>query len=1037
MTRVRFILTMVVALALYVLMVLWITSAEAQVTPGATNPMPYLYPPTRTDTSTVLYEMVKSKPALNTAFVDSTFSTQFMRISSDTTLLDDAGRVPIYSQLQAWNADQTKLILSDGTILNSPSYSYYRRELLPGNFRWSPIYPDTAYYSDNSQAIPRFMIYNVRTAASTVAKSFPEYRKLEISKEWEDLDESGRFVVLMGYRHGTPSGHFPCSAGDCNAGTYDNDTIQVRAGLIAGVNNWLPTDGNGQTDSLEVGAAVFGPGLPANTRIIAIDRATKRVTMSQVPSISTPLATVTVTTSEAFMLNVVTGWKSRAVPTYGMTGCTGIADMLVSPRGDYMLLHWGSGGTDTLQCGVVAYDTTGTYAGTVVGSSGHYDVTIDKDGSQWWVGGIINAYYGPQSGAIAKARIPNGYNQWRANPATGIFQLMPYPANDCHVSARGFRSGFAIVSSDDPNGDAENNRKVFSNEITKVYLDSRRKGTGQLHIERLADTRSSEWEVGSPNPCSLRKYWAQPHATVSRDGTRVIWGSSWHSGTNCTAETFVMNISREGANPTFVNQTPNTWRRLAPPRVINADGTGGGAADTNAPYMTFTDWVFAPEYGGGFYWGGGGHSGRRGNDVWFFNTADTTMTQMTVPDSVNLNQYPTNGTVGTPSIRSLLSLGMTGGCNECGGAAPVCADACITLGVAGGPERPWSLYYRPTYQTMSRPLAPGYSRFANPWGRTANGHPQSSHQYDQMAWDSYRRKFKIFGINFITGGSINSDSVTAGASDDWYATRAKGVWVFDPYSKQWPLPAAQDTFPDIDAKEGGGEWDPINMKLVTTGGERFHTAGSVSLFDKPAWVQDVAGAWSHVASPPGDPYGARLNWDRWNQKVISYPRNGNAYYPQEYNAATATWDTLTALPDAGSGLFPPYTDSFSAYSVRDTSLVIWGSTHNWGDGSLMPTWKYSLATHRWKKMNPAGEPANTLGVSGVQPIVYDTINHVILMLRHRGGSNIASGIGDVAATQAENVEVWIYKPSAGDGRIFDPTTPAAPGGGGSCLTPGF
>jgi hypothetical protein len=110
-----------------------------------------------------------------------------------------------------------------------------------------------------------------------------------------------------------------------------------------------------------------------------------------------------------------------------------------------------------------------------------------------------------------------------------------------------------------------------------------------------------------------------------------------------------------------------------------------------------------------------------------------------------------------------------------------------------------------------------------------------------MAWDSYRRKFKIFGINFITGGSINNDSLTAGAGDDWYATRAKGVWVFDPYSKQWPIPAAQDTFPDIDAKEGGGEWDPINMKLVTDGRRAVPHRRKRVAVRQAAWVQDVAG----------------------------------------------------------------------------------------------------------------------------------------------------------------------------------------------------
>ena len=88
-------------------------------------------------------------------------------------------------------------------------------------------------------------------------------------------------------------------------------------------------------------------------------------------------------------------------------------------------------------------------------------------------------------------------------------------------------------------------------------------------------------------------------------------------------------------------------------------------------------------------------------------------------------------------------------------------------------------------------------------------------------------------------------------------------------------------------------------------------------------------------------------------------------------------------------------------------------------------------------MNPTGEPVNTLVVSDIQPLVYDSINNGFLMIRDKGGADLSAGVGDVAATQSENGEIWFYKLSAGDGRIFDPTTPAAPGGGGSCLTPGF
>jgi hypothetical protein len=81
---------------------------------------------------------------------------------------------------------------------------------------------------------------------------------------------------------------------------------------------------------------------------------------------------------------------------------------------------------------------------------------------------------------------------------------------------------------------------AFEKEIVKVYLDSRPEAP---HLERLANHRSDQSQVFADGSCPLASYFAQAHATVSRDGTKVLWGSNWNTvGPNCAAEAYVMDL---------------------------------------------------------------------------------------------------------------------------------------------------------------------------------------------------------------------------------------------------------------------------------------------------------------------------------------------------------------------------------------------------------------------------------------------------------------------------------------------------------------
>ena len=56
--------------------------------------------------------------------------------------------------------------------------------------------------------------------------------------------------------------------------------------------------------------------------------------------------------------------------------------------------------------------------------------------------------------------------------------------------------------------------------------------------------RADQAQIYADGACPLSSYWAQAHATISRDGTKVLWGSNWNTaGANCAAEAYVMDLA--------------------------------------------------------------------------------------------------------------------------------------------------------------------------------------------------------------------------------------------------------------------------------------------------------------------------------------------------------------------------------------------------------------------------------------------------------------------------------------------------------------
>jgi len=120
-----------------------------------------------------------AKPAYLQSIVDPSFGTTIRRI---TDAPDGEFIVPVYSTIQAWNADESLMFLYDGStgshqLLNGTSYEYIRHldDISPDDLEqlfWDFSDPQVLYYLES--ASDDFIQYNVLTQSKTVLVNLDE-----------------------------------------------------------------------------------------------------------------------------------------------------------------------------------------------------------------------------------------------------------------------------------------------------------------------------------------------------------------------------------------------------------------------------------------------------------------------------------------------------------------------------------------------------------------------------------------------------------------------------------------------------------------------------------------------------------------------------------------------------------------------------------------------------------------------------------------------------------------------------------------------
>jgi hypothetical protein len=546
--------------------------------------------PLITDATLVIPDpVIGTKPAIGTQFQETTYGTCFKRVTTGDPLDPEGNRPsPIYSQLQSWNADSSMYITALGNVYTMPNFTFYKQIKTGTFFLWSPVDPKIGYFSNGNEFRKIDVTVGQYGTISTV-RAFTEYPGgLEGGNAQEDLSIDGRYVVLEGYR--TPGG-WDVLQGQFIA-TNGSTTLKWVSDRYPEYSQYVM---NLVLADMPVYSSVGG--LASSAKVVSFNRTTSppTITMDQPFTGTSGTYEFAFGASEAFVYDLVNNTKS---PTYpGWSGynlatpdptdilCSGIDDMLISPSGRYALLHWGSGGNDVPRCNMQAYDpATMNRIGQVSAGRGHYDITVDQNGVEWMVQFAGDSSAGITGDNIAKYKLPNGYDLWKAGDTTAALSLVQWPwmTGGGHITGRAFGKGFVVASADyvDPAAWSNYRREPFTNELVKIYLDSTR---ANPHIERLANHRSDELYVQRTSVnCPLNSYWAQPHATLSRDGTKLAWGSTW--GDSCVAESYIMDLPGSGGGgPTPTPGSPTVTPTSTPTRTPTATAT-----PTRTPTVTAT-----------------------------------------------------------------------------------------------------------------------------------------------------------------------------------------------------------------------------------------------------------------------------------------------------------------------------------------------------------------------------------------------------------------------------------------------------------------
>ncbi len=364
------------------------------------------------------------KPALGASFADPRFNTRVTRIS-DARAAKIGGIFPDYSKRQAWNADESLLLLrtgdGDALLYDGATYQFKKKldDVGGEDVFWHPtdraliLYnPDNTLYS-----------YNVLTDERKTLAKFAEYAFANTRGEG-NLSRDARHYGLVGQLYNARTGEVTFK---------DLVLFEITANRILG-----------------------------------------RIALPKPP--------------------ISFDWVS------------------VSPLGNYIVVDYADEETGRFH-GVEVYDRNFKFLWQKPLGAGHSDLAVDEKGEE----ALVMDIYDPQSNStfINKFRLSDGKE-------TRLLQFSPL--FDQHISCRNEkRNEFCFISTFDYTQRLSDDTQPwlpFEDEIFALKLD----GSGE--IQRIAHHHSRRYSPQTPDS-DRSVYFAEPHATISRNADRVLFGSNW------------------------------------------------------------------------------------------------------------------------------------------------------------------------------------------------------------------------------------------------------------------------------------------------------------------------------------------------------------------------------------------------------------------------------------------------------------------------------------------------------------------------------
>lgn len=366
-----------------------------------------------------------AKPKVNIPFTDPKFGTSIKRISDAAKSKND-GIIPDYSKRQAWNADESKMLLraGDGEVLLCDGSSCQLIKTLQGvageDIFWHPINPDLIYYSADSILYS----YNTITDEASSLFTFTDYT-------WANTRGEGNMSL---------DGHYYAVAG--------------------------------QKYNYATGEVVFKD-------LLVFDMFTNQII------------------------------SKKSLTRDSMSGFDWVS---ISPMGNYVVVDYADEETGRYH-GVEVYDRNFNFIWQKPLGAGHSDLGIDSNGDEILVMDIYDA-----------EKNITTFKKFRLSDGRTTELLSISPLFDQHISLRNFNdTGWCLISTFDYTGRLKDDSLswlAFEDEIFKLKLD----GSGE--VQRLAHHHSRRFSPSTPDSDNS-VYWAEPHATSSINGDRILFASNW------------------------------------------------------------------------------------------------------------------------------------------------------------------------------------------------------------------------------------------------------------------------------------------------------------------------------------------------------------------------------------------------------------------------------------------------------------------------------------------------------------------------------